>query len=44
MALGLDDEPLHIAGLSLGGSLAGVFAAEYPHLVDRVTMMCPASK
>ena len=28
----------------MGGALAGVFAAEYPHLVDRVTLMCPASK
>lgn len=43
-ALGLDDEPLHVVGLSMGGALAGVFAAEYPHLVERVTMMCPAMR
>lgn len=43
-AIGLSSDPIHIAGMSMGGALAGVFSAEYPHLVDRVTMMCPAMK
>lgn len=43
-ALGLSDSTIHIVGTSLGGSLAGIFSAEYPHLVERITMICPASK
>ena len=43
-AIGLSSDPIHIVGMSMGGALAGVFSAEYPHLVDRVTMMCPASE
>lgn len=43
-AVGLDTEPFHIIGLSMGGALAGIYAAEYPSLVDRVTLICPASK
>lgn len=38
------DEPLHIVGLSMGGAIAGVFAAEYPEMVDRVSLMCPAMR
>ena len=40
----MSEDPLHIVGLSMGGTIAGVYAAEYPSVVDRVTMMCPASK
>ncbi|KAJ8301286.1 hypothetical protein KUTeg_020273 [Tegillarca granosa] len=42
--VGLDTEPFHIIGLSMGGTLAGLYAAEYPNLIDRVTLMCPAMK
>ncbi|KAL8566158.1 hypothetical protein ACOMHN_041313 [Nucella lapillus] len=38
----LTDRPFHIVGASLGGCLAGMFAAHFPHLVERVTMICPA--
>ncbi|XP_071123133.1 monoacylglycerol lipase ABHD6-like [Mytilus edulis] len=44
VAIGLDSDPIHIVGLSMGGALAGVFSAEYPDMVDRVTMMCPAMR
>ena len=40
----MSEDPLHIVGLSMGGTIAGLYAAEYPSVVDRVTMMCPASK
>lgn len=42
--LEMSDDPLHIVGLSMGGAIAGLYAAEYPQVVDRVTMMCPASR
>lgn len=42
--LGMSDDPLHIVGLSMGGAIAGLYAAEYPQVVDRVTMMCPAMR
>ncbi|XP_025107923.1 monoacylglycerol lipase ABHD6-like [Pomacea canaliculata] len=42
--VGLTDRPFHIVGGSLGGCLAGMFAATYPHLVERVTLVCPAMK
>jgi len=44
LAIGLDDQPFHIVGLSMGGALAGLYTAKYPQYIDRVTMMCPASK
>ena len=33
---------IHVAGTSMGGGLAGVFAAAYPELVKTVTLLCPA--
>ncbi|XP_078341835.1 monoacylglycerol lipase abhd6-B-like [Crassostrea virginica] len=42
--LGMSEDPLHIVGLSMGGTIAGLYAAEYPSVVDRVTMMCPAMR
>ncbi|RUS82289.1 hypothetical protein EGW08_009967 [Elysia chlorotica] len=38
----LGDKKVHIVGSSLGGAIAGLFAARYPDKVDRVTMVCPA--
>ncbi|KAK3775501.1 hypothetical protein RRG08_027255 [Elysia crispata] len=38
----LGDKKVHIVGSSLGGAIAGLFAAKYPDKVDRVTMACPA--
>ena len=42
--LGLDGEPFHLIGMSMGGALAGLFAAEYPEHIHCLTLMCPASK
>ncbi|XP_048742324.1 monoacylglycerol lipase abhd6-A-like [Ostrea edulis] len=42
--LGMSEDPIHVVGLSMGGTIAGLYAAEYPHVVDRVTMMCPAMR
>ncbi|XP_062593754.1 monoacylglycerol lipase ABHD6-like [Saccostrea cucullata] len=42
--LGMSGDPIHIVGLSMGGAIAGLYAAEYPQVVDRVTMMCPAMR
>ncbi|KAK6176586.1 hypothetical protein SNE40_014842 [Patella caerulea] len=33
---------LHIVGLSMGGTIGGLFAAEYPHLVHKLTICCPS--
>ena len=42
--LGLDGEPFHLIGMSMGGALAGLYAAEYPEHIHCLTLMCPASK
>lgn len=42
--VGLTEKPFHIVGASLGGCIVGMFTANYPHLVERVTMICPAMK
>lgn len=42
--VGLSDKPFHIIGASLGGCMVGLFSAKYPHLVERVTMICPAMR
>ncbi|BFZ09136.1 hypothetical protein BsWGS_12175 [Bradybaena similaris] len=36
--------PLHVVGVSMGGTLAGLFAADYPHLVGALTLTCPSMK
>ncbi|RLO07940.1 hypothetical protein DYB28_004918 [Aphanomyces astaci] len=36
------DIPVHLVGHSMGGLIAGVFAATFPHLVSSVTLLCPA--
>lgn len=38
----LEGRKVHVVGSSLGGAIAGLFAAKYPDKVDRVTMVCPA--
>jgi len=38
------NEPVHLVGMSLGGALSGIFAAEYSHLVGALTLICPAMK
>lgn len=43
-AIGLNKEPFHLVGLSMGGSIAGLYAAQYPEEIERITMICPAMK
>ena len=34
--------PYHIVSSSLGGKVAVEFAVKYPHLVDRMVLLCPS--
>lgn len=43
-SIGLDKRPFHLAGTSMGGNVAGVYAARYPAHLSSVTLMCPAGK
>ncbi|KAL5015170.1 hypothetical protein ScPMuIL_009440 [Solemya velum] len=40
--LGLYKSPFHMIGISMGGTISGVYSARYPGHVERLTMMCPA--
>ncbi|XP_059151092.1 monoacylglycerol lipase ABHD6-like [Physella acuta] len=40
----LSSQPLHVVGVSMGGTLAGLFAAEFPQLTGLVTITCPSMK
>ena len=42
MAIGLDKRKFHLVGLSMGGFVAGVFAARYSTLLSSLVLMCPA--
>lgn len=42
LAIGLDKRKFHLVGLSMGGFVAGVFAARYPSLLSSLVLMCPA--
>ncbi|XP_005102729.1 monoacylglycerol lipase ABHD6 [Aplysia californica] len=37
-------EPVHLVGISMGGALAGLFAAEFPDLVGALSLTCPSMK
>ncbi|XP_077977323.1 monoacylglycerol lipase abhd6-A-like [Glandiceps talaboti] len=39
---GLNKSPFHIIGASMGGGVAGVYAALYPQDLAKLTLMCPA--
>ncbi|XP_019623461.1 PREDICTED: monoacylglycerol lipase abhd6-A-like [Branchiostoma belcheri] len=41
-AIGLDRTQFHIVGISMGGAIAGCYAASHPEQVSALTMMCPA--
>ncbi|OWF53810.1 monoacylglycerol lipase ABHD6-like [Mizuhopecten yessoensis] len=43
-AVGLDKTPFHMVGMSMGGSIAGLYTAKYPDQIERLSMMCPAMK
>ena len=42
LATGLDKRKFHLVGLSMGGFVAGVFAARYHSLLSSLVLMCPA--
>ncbi|ESO99543.1 hypothetical protein LOTGIDRAFT_231126 [Lottia gigantea] len=42
--VGLYESPFHLIGTSLGGAIVGHFTMEYPELVDRLSLICPAMK
>ncbi|KAF7642437.1 hypothetical protein LDENG_00257950, partial [Lucifuga dentata] len=41
-SIGLDRRRFHLAGTSMGGNVAGVYAALYPSHLSGLTLMCPA--
>ncbi|XP_041671929.1 monoacylglycerol lipase abhd6-B-like [Cheilinus undulatus] len=41
-SIGLDKTPFHLVGTSMGGNVAGVYAAQHPDVLCSVTLMCPA--
>ncbi|XP_062977694.1 monoacylglycerol lipase ABHD6-like [Elgaria multicarinata webbii] len=40
--IGLNRKPFHLAGISMGGMVAGVYAALYPSDVCSLSLLCPA--
>lgn len=43
-SVGLDKRPFHLVGTSMGGHVAGVYAAQYPANVCSLTLICPSGK
>lgn len=43
-SIGLDKRPFHLLGSSMGGNVAGVYAAQYSSFLSGVTLVCPAGK
>lgn len=41
-SIGLDKQPFHLVGTSMGGNVAGVYAAHYPADLSSITLVCPA--
>lgn len=41
-SIGLDKTPFHLVGTSMGGNVAGVYAAQHPDVLCSITLMCPA--
>uniref|UniRef100_A0A3Q1EKC9 Abhydrolase domain containing 6 n=1 Tax=Acanthochromis polyacanthus TaxID=80966 RepID=A0A3Q1EKC9_9TELE len=41
-SVGLDKSPFHLVGTSMGGNVAGVYAAHHSDQLSRVTLVCPA--
>ncbi|KAM6471147.1 monoacylglycerol lipase ABHD6-like [Liasis olivaceus] len=39
---GLNHKPFHLVGMSMGGMVAGVYAALYPSHVSSLALLCPA--
>ncbi|XP_053724863.1 monoacylglycerol lipase abhd6-B isoform X1 [Synchiropus splendidus] len=41
LSIGLDKRPFHLVGTSMGGNVAGVYAACFPSHLSSVTLICP---
>ncbi|CAI5767630.1 monoacylglycerol lipase ABHD6-like [Podarcis lilfordi] len=41
-AIGLSKKPFHLVGMSMGGMVAGVYAAQYPSEIFSLSLLCPA--
>ncbi|XP_071784381.1 monoacylglycerol lipase ABHD6-like [Asterias amurensis] len=41
-AVGMRKRPFHMVGISMGGGVAGIYAAKYSEDLERLTMLCPA--
>ncbi|KAM4650914.1 monoacylglycerol lipase ABHD6 [Discoglossus pictus] len=41
-SIGLNKKPFHLVGTSMGGHVAGVYAAQHPSDVCSLTLICPA--
>lgn len=41
-SIGLDKRPFHLIGTSMGGNVAGVYAAHYSAYLSGATLICPA--
>ncbi|XP_065142761.1 monoacylglycerol lipase ABHD6b [Paramisgurnus dabryanus] len=41
-AIRLNRKPFHLVGISMGGTVAGVYAASYPSDLCSMTLICPA--
>ncbi|KAM9410447.1 monoacylglycerol lipase abhd6-A-like [Pholidichthys leucotaenia] len=41
-SIGLDKQPFHLVGTSMGGNVAGVYAANHPAHLSSLTLVCPA--
>ena len=42
--MGLNRRPLHVIGCSMGGGVAGLYAAKYPKALSKLTLLCPAGE
>lgn len=42
--IGLNQKPFHLVGISVGGMVAGLYAAQYPAEVCSLSLLCPAGK
>ena len=42
--IGLNESRIHLAGMSMGGMVTGMYTIKYPDHVQQVTIMCPSSK
>ncbi|XP_028576885.2 monoacylglycerol lipase ABHD6-like [Podarcis muralis] len=39
--IGLNQKPFHLVGMSMGGTIAGIYAAQYPSDISRLSLLCP---